>query len=262
MTIPFYKYQGTGNDFVIVDHFENQWLKNADASEIARWCDRKFGVGADGLMILQPSAEADFRLDYYNADGKPGSLCGNGSRCAVACMHHLGRVKDSCTFTAYDGLHEARIDQDGMQVEVHMANVQDVEEGRGFYLLDTGSPHYVTHVEDLSDLDVVDVGKKIRYSERFREDGVNVNFVELGAETLEVRTYERGVEDETLSCGTGVTAAALAHALRSGATGAIAQTVQTLGGALTVKFQADNGHFSAIWLCGPAIRVFEGALEF
>ncbi len=262
MNIPFFKYQGTGNDFVIIDHFEKPWLHDADEVLIKHWCDRKFGVGADGLMILQPSTDADFRLDYYNADGKKGSLCGNGSRCAVSCMHHLGRVQDTCRFVAYDGLHEARISPDGRNIEVHMADVKNVESGRGFYLLDTGSPHYVTHVEDLSDLDVVDVGKKIRYSEQFRETGVNVNFVENSKEALEVRTYERGVEDETLSCGTGVTAVALAHALRAELKGDQTQTVQTLGGTLTVKFHLHDGHFSNVWLCGPAELVFEGVLSW
>lgn len=259
MNIPFFKYQGTGNDFVIIDQFDTQYLSLSETDKIRHLCDRKFGIGADGLMLLERSDIAKFKMVYFNADGQLGSLCGNGSRCAVACMHRLGRYEKEGTFDASDGIHEAIV-QAPNWIELRMKDLDFIEEGRGFYLLDTGSPHYVTFVEDLSDLDIVQSGRVIRYSNRFREEGVNVNFVEERDSGIEVNTYERGVENETLSCGTGVTASALAHALKH----QISQgptPIKTKGGALSVRFKRQQSHFTEIWLCGPADFVFRGEIN-
>ncbi len=258
MKIPFYKYQGTGNDFIIIDQFEDRYVQwNKD--RIIRLCDRRFGIGADGLVLLEQCEETDFRMVYFNADGSGGTLCGNGARCAAACMNFLNRLDEKTTFIASDGIHEAVIVH-ADYVELKMADVPKIEVGKGFYLLDTGSPHYVSFVEDLSDLDIVQSGRAVRYSARFRREGVNVNFVEEEKDGLVVATYERGVEDETLSCGTGVTATALANAHRNGS-GSGKTTIKTKGGELTVQYKAFNQGFTDIWLCGLAKQVFRGEVE-
>lgn len=259
MKIPFYKYQGTGNDFVIIDQFEREYFQIDQQKLVRQICDRRFGVGADGLMLLERSDGADFKMIYFNADGLVGSLCGNGSRCAVACVYRLGRFGREGTFEAADGDHYARVMSDNY-VELKMSDLSDVEKGKGFYILNTGSPHYVTFVEDLSDLDIVESGQAIRYSSRFRKSGINVNFVEVRQSGIEVSTYERGVEDETLSCGTGVTAAALAHALEKSLTSGPV-FIQTKGGDLEVRFDYIDGKFMDIWLCGGANLVYEGVIE-
>ncbi|MCL4118688.1 UNVERIFIED_CONTAM: hypothetical protein GTU68_027632 [Idotea baltica] len=259
MKIPFYKYQGTGNDFVIIDQFEQSYLSIGDQEIIHRLCDRKFGVGADGLILLERSDTHDFKMIYFNADGKEGSLCGNGSRCAVACMHMLGRFEGTGYFEASDGPHQATVAASDY-IELKMQDIQQIERGKGFYILDTGSPHYVTFVEDLSDIDIVATGRAIRYSNRFQEQGINVNFVEELEDKIEVSTYERGVEDETLSCGTGVTAAALAHALKLGDTKGPTK-IKTKGGELRVRFHQDKSAFTDVWLCGPATLVFQGNID-
>jgi len=259
MKIPFYKYQGTGNDFVIIDQFDQKYLTTKDQKTIQRLCDRKFGVGADGLILLEPSDTYDFKMIYFNADGKEGSLCGNGSRCAVACMHMLGHFEGTGYFEASDGAHQATVSAPNY-VELKMQDINHIERGKGFYILDTGSPHYVTFVEDLSDLDIVSTGRAIRYSSRFQEKGINVNFVEELEGGIEVSTYERGVEDETLSCGTGVTAAALAHALKLGDKEGPTE-IKTKGGDLSVRFSYEKPAFTNVWLCGPATLVFQGNID-
>lgn len=259
VTIPFYKYQGTGNDFVIIDQFDHTYLQVGDHEIIRNLCDRKFGIGADGLILLESSVKHDFKMYYFNADGMEGSLCGNGSRCAVACMHRLGKFAMEGTFEASDGIHEAIVRSENW-IDLRMKDLRNIEQGNGFYILNTGSPHYVTFVEDLSDLDIVQSGKVIRYSSRFREEGINVNFVEEVTEGIEVNTYERGVENETLSCGTGITAAALSHALKNNISQGPTK-IKTKGGELSVRFQHDQGQFSEIWLCGPADPVFTGQIE-
>ncbi len=257
--IPFMKFQGAGNDFVIVDQFEKQWLSPQDEPIINRLCSRRFGVGADGLILLEPSDKADFAMIYFNADGKVGSLCGNGARCAVACMHYLQRFGKEGTFMAYDGKHHARLEEDGT-VEITMQPVDSVELNSRYFILDTGSPHYVSFVEDLSDLDIVESGKAIRYSDRFRKEGINVNFVEELEQGIEVNTYERGVEDETLSCGTGVTAAAISYAIKHNQRNGTVN-VRTKGGDLRVRFNRTPQGFEDIWLGGPATWVFTGEVE-
>jgi diaminopimelate epimerase len=269
----FVKYQGAGNDFVLVDQRRERWLTRGDRARVARLCDRRFGIGADGLILLEPREGYDFEMIYFNADGGESSLCGNGGRCIAAFARHLGLVAgQACSFLASDGRHEARITRSlgpgGEWVELKMADVvalERTEDGRAF-VLDTGSPHYVRFVPDgaLPAFDVVGEGRAVRYGERFRTEGINVNFACAAADgALDVRTYERGVEDETLACGTGVTAAALAAYAQSGRRDTAEEVelpVHARGGDLIVRFRVENGVFTDIWLCGPAQRVFEGRL--
>jgi diaminopimelate epimerase len=259
MTLPFFKYQGTGNDFVVIDN--RSWnYGTLNQQQIAGLCDRRFGIGADGLMLLNPHAEYDFEMKYYNADGREGSMCGNGGRCMVKFAWHLGIHKNEYRFLAVDGEHEAEIDDDGI-VSLKMKDVFKVTDHHGDYILNTGSPHYVKIVTDVTEMDVYRKGMEIRYSAPFAKEGINVNFVEQRDEdTIYVRTYERGVEDETLSCGTGVTAAALMSYHNSRGFNNI--VVETRGGRLEVEFDRNGENdYSNIWLCGPAERVFEGQVK-
>lgn len=257
-TLQFWKYQGAGNDFILVDQREKRLLKATDAEQISRLCDRHFGIGADGLMWIESSEEADFQMQYFNADGKPGSLCGNGGRCAVAFAGFLGITGNSCRFLAYDGAHEARMPKPEW-VELHLHDLSDIQFHGKDFCLDTGSPHYVRFVEHLSEVQVRETGRQVRYSEPFQEKGINVNFAEVRNGTLYVATYERGVEAETLACGTGVTATALAYvAALPQPTGNWEIPVETKGGSLSVRFAFDGVTFRDIWLCGPAKQVFSG----
>lgn len=208
----FYKYQGTGNDFIIIDNRDLKFNRS-DNGLVAKLCHRRFGIGADGLMLLQNKTGYDFEMVYYNADGNQSSMCGNGGRCIVEFARTLGLVKEKTLFYAIDGEHEAVVKPNF--VTLKMKDVNDVETNSDFYFLNTGSPHYVAFVNDLTNYDVVHEGKKIRYNNRFKADGTNVNFIEKIGGGLFVRTYERGVEDETYSCGTGVTAAALVAAIKN-----------------------------------------------
>ncbi len=260
MKIPFYKYQGTGNDFVIVDQYEKKWLSTEDQKAVRHLCNRRFGIGADGLILLEPSKKHAFKMIYFNADGREGSLCGNGARCAVACSYTLGRLNRRGKFEAANSVHSAKIIKGG-GVQLKMKNLEAVEVGKDYYILDTGSPHYIAFVEDLSDLDIVAAGRAVRYAERFRDEGINVNFVEESDSGINVSTYERGVEDETLSCGTGVTAAALAFALRNDLDDGKVK-VHTKGGDLSIKYKRGKNGFQNIWLCGPAHKVYTGVIEW
>lgn len=258
----FHKYQGTGNDFVMIDNRKGDVLARHNADLIKQLCGRRFGIGADGLILLQNHPDYDFEMVYFNADGREGSMCGNGGRCAVAFAHRLGIIGQTTKFWAVDGLHEAKITPEGTWVDLKMIDVNAIEIGSDYFIMNTGSPHYVIFVEDIDDINVHEQGQAIRYSERFRKEGINVNFVEEHSEGLLVATYERGVEAETLSCGTGVTACAIAYSLRKGnATHNIPyQTpIQTKGGQLSVRFTFENGNiFSNVWLCGSAQHVFTG----
>ncbi len=274
MKIPFLKYQGTGNDFVMIDQRHEQFIEKADVKIINYLCDRRFGIGADGLILLENPKNAsntegvvlDFEMVYFNADGRESSMCGNGGRCLVAFANYLQVFDNQCVFNAIDGLHDAKVRADGW-VELKMIDVKTVETGNDFYLLNTGSPHFVVFVEDLTDINVYENGREIRYSERFHKEGVNVNFVEIRKDgSLEVATYERGVEAETFSCGTGVTAAAIAFALKTGVdftkNGALSVPILTKGGQLEVRLQRDvAGVFQDIWLCGPAMQVYKGEID-
>ena len=257
MDIQFYKYQGTGNDFIIIDNR----LKTVELKEdqIRDLCNRRYGIGADGLMLLNASSEYDFEMKYYNSDGREGSMCGNGGRCLVKFAYDLGIRKPEYIFNATDGIHEAEIDPDG-SVSLKMKDVAEVEVVHGDYVINTGSPHYVKQVRDVMNTDVVKRGQEIRHSDEFEKEGINVNFVQQEEEDLlYVRTYERGVEDETLSCGTGVTAAAIAFYHNENGYNNV--RVKTRGGMLNVEYDRINDHFENIWLTGPAERVFSGTVK-
>jgi diaminopimelate epimerase len=260
MKITFHKYQGTGNDFVILDNRKKEY-SSLTASHIRHICDRRFGVGSDGLMLLNEKEGYDFEMKYYNADGRESSMCGNGGRCLVKFAYELGIHKNLYHFLAIDGPHEAEIDTDGI-VSLKMQDVNHVSKSHGDYILNTGSPHYIKMVSDVMNVDVFKKGRDIRYSKEFEQEGVNVNFVEhlSDDDKILVRTYERGVEDETWSCGTGVTAAALV--CYHNETGFNDVQVKTLGGTLTIEFdRIDDNHYTNIWLSGPAEKVFEGSIE-
>lgn len=255
MEINFYKYQGTGNDFVMVDN-RDQSLDLSNLDLVRRLCDRKFGVGSDGLIAIQNHRDYDFEMVYFNADGSQ-SMCGNGARCAVAFSAFLGIIEGKTHFLAIDGPHEAILSGD--QVELLMGNVAGIEDKSGDFFVNTGSPHHVRFVKQVAEYPVFDEGKAIRYDAGYAPGGTNVNFVQPQADDrIFVRTYERGVENETLSCGTGVTAAALVFGLRQGQSRV---KINTLGGDLSVKFDSNpDGSFSKIWLIGPAEQVFSGKI--
>jgi len=253
--IHFYKYQATGNDFVIIDNRAGQYPLSI--GQIMKLCDRKFGVGCDGVMIIEEDPEFDFKLSYYNGDGTQ-SLCGNGSRAAVKIASDLGMIKGKTTFNAYDGPHEAVVLADDI-IKLKMNDVKELKNIDNGISVNTGSPHFVKFVDTLQDYPVTPEGRAIRYSPSFHPIGTNANFVEeLGDNTLFVRTYERGVEEETLSCGTGVTASALAASLK-GYTSPV--KINVLGGHLSIEFKSSEGSFSDIYLIGPAKKVFEGEIE-
>jgi diaminopimelate epimerase len=259
MQIQFHKYQGTGNDFIILDNRDHAYQELTN-DQINLLCDRRFGVGADGLILLNLKPGYDFEMIYYNADGRESSMCGNGGRCLVQFAHDMGIHKEMYHFVAVDGEHEAEIDLDGL-VSLRMKDVKQIKTIHGDFVLDTGSPHYVKMVTNLMEYDVYKKGKEIRYSSAFTEDGINVNFVEQTKDDeIIVRTYERGVENETLSCGTGTVAAAVVcYHNENGFNEVI---VHTRGGKITIEFDRINeDHYENIWLCGPAKKVFEGMIE-
>ncbi len=261
MKLHFYKYHGTGNDFILVDNREG--IFNPDSNKIAFLCNRRFGIGADGLILLENKAGYDFMMRYYNADGNESSMCGNGGRCITAFADFLSLPGDHYRFCAIDGDHSGIIleKKEGTHlIKLKMSDVLSVNKWGKDDVLDTGSPHLVKFVDDPDSIDVVNEGRTLRYHQDFKADGINVNFVKTDGEKLFVRTYERGVEDETLSCGTGVTASALAFALKNDLPeGPV--NVKTRGGSLKVHFSRSGEGFTDIWLEGPAVRVFEGNIE-
>jgi len=259
MTYTFYKYQGTGNDFILIDNRLNVFDKN-NANLVAAFCDRRFGIGADGLILLENHSELDFSMVYFNSDGHTSSMCGNGGRCIVSFAKFLGIIQEQTAFMAIDGIHHARIDINGI-VELQMADVPEVEVFQDHLFLDTGSPHHIQLTDGLDELDVKVEGSNIRHSQLYGTAGSNINFVEQYKEAFKVRTYERGVEDETLSCGTGVTAVALAMHF-SGATVNREVILKTRGGQLKVRFDPLEEGYVNVWLIGEAKQVFKGAIEW
>lgn len=261
MQISFSKYQGAGNDFVMIDGFNGQYESGIDQNTVASLCDRRFGVGADGLIIINPLEESlDFEMLYYNADGRPGTMCGNGGRCAFAFARDLKIISDRSEFLATDGPHEAFLYTDG-NISLKMSDVRQISQlDEKTFVLDTGSPHFVRIVDDIDAIDVFREGRAIRYSEEYKEKGINVNFIEILPDRIRIATYERGVEDETLACGTGVTASALVAMEMNLLKGKV--QVEAKGGTLFVEAEknSDTGHYENIWLTGPASKTFEGSI--
>ena len=259
MQLEFYKYQGTGNDFVMIDNRSNFFPKE-NTQLVAHICDRRFGIGADGLILLDNDTDTDFRMVYYNSDGNLSSMCGNGGRCLVAFAKKLNIIQNETTFIATDGLHYATVADDGV-VSLQMIDVEEIKNTSEYSFLNTGSPHHVQLVADLEHYNVKENGAAIRYGALYGKPGSNVNFVKkIDATTFALRTYERGVEDETLACGTGATAVAIAM-------NAIGQTdlntinIQVEGGKFAVSFDKNNGKYSNVFLKGPAEFVFKGTIE-
>ena len=257
MQINFTKYQGAGNDFVLIDNRQKSFP--VDYKLIEQICDRRFGIGADGLMLLENKENYDFKMRYFNSDGKEASMCGNGGRCIVAFAKQIGIIKDFTKFIAVDGEHIAEIKKDS--VKLKMQDVSDIEKGENFFYMNTGSPHYVKFIDSHENFDTYKEGVSIRYSERFKEEGTNVNFVSYISEGLiNVSTYERGVEDETYACGTGCVASALSTAIKDKKTKGL-YNIKTKGGDIIVYFTKDQDSFKEIYLEGPAKKVFEGHIE-
>lgn len=258
--IKFYKYQGAGNDFIIIDN--RPLLAKLGETEIAALCHRRLGIGADGLILLQNHASLHFEMIYYNSNGLPSTMCGNGGRCIAAFAADIGidAKNNPLTFMAIDGYHEAVLEQsikNGYQVNLKMQDVKEVVLRDTYCILNTGSPHFVVKIDDIDLIDIIKQAHAIRYAEQFKEKGINVNFIQQINTDLKVRTYERGVEDETWSCGTGVVASAITSYLF---TGIIPSNIYTKGGVLNVSFKTENKEvFTDIHLTGPAIKVFEGS---
>lgn len=257
MNIAFNKYQGAGNDFIIIDNRKGL-INPGDVNLINRLCDRRFGIGADGLILISDVSNDDFEMKYFNSDGKLGSMCGNGGRCAAHFSKKAGIAGDKQKFLAFDGIHEASIDKD--IVRLQMADVNNYKIIDGNYSLNTGSPHYVVFTEGVEKMDVSTEGKKLRWAPEFAPGGTNVNFAEIIDDKLYLRTFERGVEEETLACGTGITASAIASVL-SGRFVSAPVKVQARGGDLKVEFDVKDGKVTNIWLTGPATFVFEGVIK-
>lgn len=258
MKLTFSKYHGTGNDFIMIDARE----LSADWSEmrVSTLCDRRFGIGGDGLILLTHAVGYDFRMIYFNADGKEGSMCGNGGRCVAAFARQLGFIGERFEFIGADGPHQA-IMLEGARVKLKMKDVTSQQDVGGFHFLDTGSPHVVMMVESLDRFNVYETGKSIRQNASFSPAGTNVNFVQPENDGLFVRTFERGVEAETFSCGTGVTASALMAFKAGWISHDSTCQVRTPGGLLTVHFRSTDRGFEDVWLEGPTCHVYDGTIE-
>lgn len=254
--IKFQKYQGAGNDFIMIDNRASVF-KGDKVAFAKKWCSRRFGIGSDGIIFLEEDSESDFLMDFYNPDGSQ-SFCGNGSRCIVAFAQSLGLIDNKATFKAIDGIHEGSITRLG--VKIKMGDVNSVEEINEDHFIDTGSPHYISY-ESESLRDIVVFGKEIRYSDKYSQEGVNVNLIEdKGLNHIAIRTYERGVENETLACGTGATACGLSYALVNGLERGVID-VDAKGGKLKIHLVRDGQSFSEIYLEGPAEFVYGGEIN-
>lgn len=261
MKLQFSKYHGTGNDFVMIDG-RDQETGFLSHRLIRTLCDRRFGIGSDGLIILESSESSDFRMRYFNADGFEGTMCGNGGRCITSFARDLGIIGLDASFEGIDGIHTSIVLPNG-EVRLKLKDVDGVRWAEDGYLVDTGSPHYVRFVNQLDEIEMERLGREIRNQSRFGDKGVNVNFVDVGdhSNRISVRTYERGVEAETYSCGTGVAAAAICAYFHF-KSDIFSYYVQTLGGNLNVSFTAQHhSHFTNIHLSGPASHVYDGSIE-
>ncbi len=260
MNVTFYKYHGTGNDFIIIDDRRDTVEPELSVERIKKICQRRFSVGSDGLILLKSSSKHDFKMLYYNSDGKPSSFCGNGGRCIVSFAKRKNLFQSLTTFEATDGLHYASVDKNEL-ISLSMNDVEEIKAIANGYFLDTGSPHYVEFVKNTSDTDIISKGREIRNSKYFSPGGTNVNFVEIiDPSTIKIRTYERGVESETLSCGTGVTAATIAFCHSNNSNSPI--NVITEGGSLSVSFvKKSNNIFTDIKLIGSTSYVYEGKID-
>ena len=252
----FYKFHGTGNDFIIIDQMKESFDLSVD--EISFLCHRRFGIGADGLMFLRPSLKGDFKMVYYNSDGNESTMCGNGGRCISLLFNQLYPEKGKeLIFQAIDGIHKVKIESEN-KIALQMNDVQTITENEDHLILNTGSPHYVTFKTDLFTIDVDKLGSQIRNNEKNKKEGINVNFVDMEDDYIAMRTYERGVEAETLSCGTGVVAAAIATDYVSKGKYGNSVEVHTRGGTLEVTFEKEDGGYKNVWLIGPAVKVYTG----
>ena len=259
MQLEFYKYQGTGNDFVMIDN-RSDFFPKENVQLVARLCDRRYGIGADGLILLENDKATDFKMVYYNSDGNLSSMCGNGGRCLVAFAKYLNVINDNCTFIATDGLHHASIATDGI-VSLQMIDVSNIKMEADYTFMNTGSPHHVQMVDDLIHYNVKENGAALRYGSLYGKEGSNINFVKkINEDTFALRTYERGVEDETLACGTGATAVAIAMNA-TGQTNASSIKLNVEGGKLAVSFDKNGDLFTNVFLIGPAEFVFQGVIE-
>ncbi len=252
----FDKYAGTGNDFILIDN-RNFDFNKKDTQLIQLLCHRKLGIGADGLILLENDDEVDFKMIYFNADGSTGAMCGNGGRCIVDFAHQLGIISKKTTFRAADGLHRGEVFSD-QTIQISLRDVSNIDVQSDYYFLDTGCPHYVTFVKNLDKINIKTEGRAIRYDKKFSPDGTNVNFVEINQNGLTVATYERGVENETQSCGTGVTASAIAYALAQKDTAHHQIAVKTKGGDLLVTFTKKEDRIQDIHLKAKVELVFQG----
>jgi diaminopimelate epimerase len=266
MKISFSKYQGAGNDFVIINALKNNPFKDHPDSEriISLLCDRRFGIGADGLMLLAPHTSYDFEMIYYNSDGRLSTMCGNGGRCLVAFAHQKKIIDQETKFLAADGPHFATItskSNQAFEISLSMKDVTEVKKMGNDYFLDTGSPHFVRFVEDVEDVNVFETGSVVRNSKQFAPGGTNVNFATLSDGFIKIRTYERGVEDETLACGTGITATAIAAYMEGHRNPENLYNIRARGGSLKVRFKTDKNQFSDIFLEGPATFVYKGKIH-
>lgn len=259
MVTDFSKYEGTGNDFILIDDRKLQFPVSKEL--ISSLCDRHFGIGADGLLLVQHSEGYDFGMKYFNSDGSAATFCGNGARCITAFAHHRGITGSSCRFMAADGIHQASITENHgrtMVVELGMQDAEIYDTSELLYYLNTGTYHVVKFVANPDEIDILENGRELRFDAKYEPHGTNVNFARLLKNELYVRTYEKGVENETLSCGTGVTASAIAASLKYGGD---AFYVNTAGGRLHVKFERNGNNFRKVKLSGPARLVFEGQID-
>jgi len=260
MKLHFYKYQATGNDFIMIDN-RNKSVQ-LSKEQVYALCDRHLGIGADGLILLSPDDDSDFYMTYFNSDGNESTMCGNGGRCITAFASMLKLIGKAARFNAIDGLHQSTIayqSNKNMHIRLKMTDVDKIIKTENSFTLNTGSPHWVTFAEKIGLLDMVKEGREIRYSSSYVQEGINVNYAEIHDDFLFIRTYERGVEEETLSCGTGVTASALVYSFEYHAASPV--KIKTKGGDLKVSFTEAGGSYQNIWLEGPAKSVFEGDIE-